>query len=62
MSGRLSRLQFAYIFERDCKFHAEGLPVEGIFLGSYQSSLPFRNWPAPTQEEVAVAFIHRTKE
>lgn len=50
MAERLSRLQFAYNFERDCKSQAEGPPVEGIFPGSHLSSLPFRIWPAPTQE------------
>ena len=52
MAGRSSHLQFAYNLERDCKSHAEELPVEGILLGLHQSNpnLPFRIWPAPTQK------------
>lgn len=50
MAGGSSHLQFTYNFERDCKSHAEELPVEEIFLGLHQSNLPFRIWPAPMQE------------
>lgn len=50
MARRLSHLRFAYNFEGGCKSHAEGLPVEGFSSGSHQASLPFKIWPAPTQE------------